>query len=97
MMRWNKSSKYMMMLLCYIIHIECSALRERMIIHMSNNDPFSSYPDVVDVKQICIMLGNVSKKTVYRLLQRGNIEAFRVGRDYRVYKRNVLKYMHIYD
>ena len=43
---------------------------------------FRKYPDVVDVPQLCEMLGGsrpVSKKTAYRMLIAGKIKAFRIG------------------
>ena len=46
---------------------------------------FRKYPDVVDVPQLCEMLGGsrpVSKKTAYRMLNAGKIKAFRIGRSY---------------
>ena len=30
---------------------------------------FESYPDVVTVDQLCLMLGGISKKLAYRLLE----------------------------
>ena len=50
---------------------------------------FRKYPDVVDVPQLCEMLGGsrpVSKKTAYRMLNAGKIKAFRIGRSYRIPK-----------
>ena len=32
---------------------------------------FAEYPDVVSVKQMCIMLGGISMKTAYKLLGNG--------------------------
>ena len=34
---------------------------------------FSEYPDVVSVKQMCVMLGGISMKTAYKLLECGDI------------------------
>ena len=34
---------------------------------------FAEYPDVVSVKQMCIMLGGISMKTAYKLLGNGEI------------------------
>ncbi len=55
---------------------------------------FRKYPDVVDVPQLCEMLGGsrpVSKKTAYRMLNAGKIRAFRIGRSYRIPKVNVIQ------
>ena len=54
------------------------------------------YPDVVDVPQLCEMLGGsrpVSKKTAYRMLNAGKIKAFRIGRSYRIPKVNVIRFL----
>lgn len=57
---------------------------------------FRKYPDVVDVSQLCEMLGGsrpVSKKTAYRMLNAGKIKAFRIGRSYRIPKMNVIRFL----
>ena len=57
---------------------------------------FRKYPDVVDVTQLCKMLGGsrpVSKMTAYRLLTSGKIKAFRLGRSYRIPKVNVIRFL----
>lgn len=57
---------------------------------------FRKYPDVVDVPQLCEMLGGsrpVSKKTAYRILSAGKIKAFRIGRSYRIPKVNVIRFL----
>ena len=53
---------------------------------------FRGYPDVLDVKQVSEMLG-VCKKTVYKLAADGSLPMLKVGRQYRITKVNVLKYM----
>ena len=54
---------------------------------------FKNYPDVVDVEQLCVMLGNISKKTAYRLLKSGEIQSVVVGHAYRIPKICVLNYL----
>ena len=57
---------------------------------------FRKYPDVVEVPQLCEMLGGsrpVSKKTAYRMLNAGKIKAFRIGRSYRIPKVNVIRFL----
>ena len=59
-------------------------------------DIFRKYPDVVDVQQLCEMLGGskpVSRKTAYRLLSAGKIKAFRLGHSYRIPKISVIEYL----
>jgi len=55
---------------------------------------FKDYPDVLDVKQVSQLLG-VSTKTVYRLLRSGTLDSLKVGREFRVPKVNVMKYVKI--
>ena len=55
---------------------------------------FTEYPDILDVMQVSAVLG-VSKKTVYRLLREGSIVSLKVGREFRVPKVNVMRYMKI--
>lgn len=57
---------------------------------------FRKYPDVVDIYQLCEMLGGthpVCTKTAYRLLREGKIKSLRVGRAYRIPKLNVIQYL----
>jgi excisionase family DNA binding protein len=53
---------------------------------------FREYPDVMDVRQVSALLG-VSIKTVYKLLRDGSIISLKVGREFRVPKINVMKYI----
>ena len=55
-------------------------------------DPFSDYPDVVDVEQLSKML-DISTKTAYKILKMGEIDSIRIGRDYKIAKSNVIKYL----
>ena len=54
---------------------------------------FRDYPDVVNIEQLCGMLGGISTKTGYRLLKSGAIKSFVVARRYRIPKINVFEYM----
>jgi excisionase family DNA binding protein len=56
---------------------------------------FKDYPDVLDVKQVSQLL-SVSTKTVYRLLRSGALDSLKVGREFRVPKVNVMKYVKIF-
>jgi excisionase family DNA binding protein len=68
-------------------------------VEMSNQDiyrvVFREYPDVLNVKQVSTLLG-VSTKTVYRLLRDGSIATLKVGREFRVPKVAVMKYVKIF-
>ena len=54
---------------------------------------FRNYPDVVNIEQLCEMLGGISTKTGYRLLKSGAIKSFVVARRYHIPKINVFEYM----
>ena len=56
---------------------------------------FKEYPDVMDVKQVSKLLG-VSTKTVYRLLREGALDSLKIGREFRIPKVNVMKYMKVF-
>lgn len=43
---------------------------------------FTDYPDVVNVQQMCEMLGGICDKTAYKLLRSGEIRSFVIGRHY---------------
>jgi len=57
--------------------------------------PFKEYPDVVNVNQMCEMLGGISVKMGYRLLQANEIEHLKIGRSYRIPKINIVKYLRL--
>ena len=56
---------------------------------------FKDYPDVMDVKQVSVLLG-VSTKTVYSLIRKGSLPGMKVGREFRVPKVTLIKYMKIF-
>ena len=56
---------------------------------------FKEYPDILDVKQVSALLG-VSTKTVYRLLRDGSLDSLKIGREFRVPKVNVMKYVKVF-
>ncbi|WP_417079171.1 helix-turn-helix domain-containing protein, partial [Hominenteromicrobium sp.] len=58
---------------------------------------FAEYPDVVNVEQMCEMLGGICDKTAYRLLKSGKIKSFIVGRRYRIPKLNILEYLDLIE
>ncbi|MNP66777.1 Helix-turn-helix domain protein [compost metagenome] len=55
---------------------------------------FQSYLDVVNVQQMCEMLGGISTKSAYKLLKENKINHFRIGRAYKIPKTNLLSYLH---
>ena len=56
---------------------------------------FKEYPDVLDAKQVSILLG-VSTKTVYKLLRSGTLASLKIGREFRIPKVNLMKYVKIF-
>jgi excisionase family DNA binding protein len=54
---------------------------------------FTDYPDVVNIRQMCKMLGGISEKTGYRLLHGGSISFFTIGRSIRISKLSVIDYL----
>ena len=54
---------------------------------------FTEYPDVVNVEQLCEMLGGPSSKSVYRLLKEGVIQSYWIGKRYRIPKVSVIEYL----
>lgn len=50
---------------------------------------FDKFTDVVKVDDVCKML-HISKKTVYMLIQSGELPAKRIGRIYRIRKADVI-------
>ena len=56
---------------------------------------FREYPDVMDAKQVSKLLG-VSTKTVYGLIRSGALASLKVGREFRIPKVNVMRYVKIY-
>ena len=54
---------------------------------------FTEYPDIVNVEQLCQMLGGVSVKTVYRLLKSGKIKSLYFGKRYQIPKLFVVEYV----
>ena len=54
---------------------------------------FAGYPDVVDINQLCEMLGGISVKTAYKILRNNEIAHLKIGRAYRIPKCHVIAYV----
>lgn len=54
---------------------------------------FKDYPDIVNVKQLQTMLGGISKKLAYHLLQNKIIKSIKIGRQYKIAKADVILYL----
>lgn len=53
---------------------------------------FTSYPDLVDITQLKEMLG-IGITLAYRLVRNNTIQALKVGRQYKIPKRNIISYL----
>jgi len=60
---------------------------------MKTKEMFETYPDVVEVNDLCKMLGGISKKLAYRLLAEQEIKSVRIGRAYKIPKVFIIEYM----
>ena len=60
---------------------------------MNTQAMFENYPDVVDVNDLCKMLGGISRKLAYRLLTDQEIRSVRIGRSYKIPKICVIEYL----
>ena len=61
--------------------------------HKRHEKLFAEYPDVVTVKQMCLMLGGIGPKAAYQLLHEGHIRYFKIGKAFRIPKMSVIDYI----
>ena len=52
----------------------------------------NKYPDVLNVKQLCEVLG-IGKNTAYKLLKSGEIKSVKIGHVYKIPKKYVKQYI----
>ncbi len=57
------------------------------------NVMFANYPDVVEVGQMCAMLGGIGRKTAYDLLRTGKIRCLKIGRSFKIPKTCIIDYL----
>ena len=53
---------------------------------------FNSYTDILSVKQLCEILC-IGKNTAYRLLKSGEIRSIKIGKIYKIPKKDVRRYI----
>ena len=53
---------------------------------------FTSYPDLVNIVQLKEMLG-IGITLAYRLVKNNTMPAFKIGREYKIPKRNIISYL----
>ncbi|HBJ02862.1 hypothetical protein BSK48_16220 [Paenibacillus odorifer] len=58
---------------------------------------YHDFPDIVTVVQMREMLGGISNKTAYKLLQENKIHHFKIGRNYKIPKINILLYLNLFN
>lgn len=54
---------------------------------------FTDSPDIVNLVQMRKMLGGISNTLAYRMLREKKIKSKKVGREYKIPKVNVIKYV----
>lgn len=54
---------------------------------------FEKYPDVVEVDDLRVMLGGISKRLAYKLLTNQEIRNVKVGRAYKIPKICIIEYL----
>ena len=59
----------------------------------NKNIMFADYPDIVNLEQMRNMLGGISSTLAYKIFKTNIIKSKKVGREYRIPKINVIKYM----
>ena len=53
---------------------------------------FTTYPDLVNIQELKEMLG-IGVNLAYRLVRNNTIPSIKVGREYKIPKRNVIAYL----
>ena len=51
------------------------------------------YPDVLNINQMCEILGGISTKTGYKMLHENVIESIRIGRQFRIAKVTLIDFI----
>lgn len=52
---------------------------------------YETYPDILTVPQVAILL-NICTKTAYQMIKNNEIKAFRLGKQLRIYKKDVFSF-----
>jgi len=61
---------------------------------MLGKQKIKDYPDVLDINQMCELIG-VGLTTGYKLIRLNEIPSKKIGRSYRILKRNVVEYLEV--
>ena len=62
------------------------------MIQLNTNDHFTTYPDVVTVKQLQQMLG-IGRNTAYALITQDKIRFIRIGNQIKIAKQSVIDFI----
>ncbi len=54
---------------------------------------FTNYPDIVNIQQIRKMLGDIGITLAYKLLKQGKIKSMKIGREYKIPKSCIIRYL----
>ena len=68
-----------------------------MILLKQNKTFFEEYTDLLNIEQMCEMLGNISKKSGYKLLKEKKIKSIIIARRYKIPKIYILEYLRLID
>ena len=60
------------------------------------NNSIKNYPDVLSAKMVSEIL-NINVKTVYSLIKEEKVKAQKIGREYRITKKNFLSFLNNND
>lgn len=54
---------------------------------------FKDYPDILNVNQMCEILGGISTKTGYKMLHENVIESIRIGKQFKIAKVTLIDFI----
>jgi excisionase family DNA binding protein len=53
---------------------------------------FNDYPDILNADELCELMG-IGKNAIYKLLNSGEIESFKIGKTHKIPKQSVIDYI----
>lgn len=88
----NKERFYFIIRSFFIVFLEKGGLKIMGTMKENYELMFTSYPDLVNIKELTKMLG-IGITLAYRLVKNKTIPALKVGRSYKIPKRNIISYL----
>ena len=61
--------------------------------YVQTENIFQDYPDVVNIKQLCKMLGGIGIKSAYKLINENRIGHIKIGRTFYIPKFQIINYL----